>query len=122
MIDEQNELLRYIAGSIIRQLVRNGVSVGSFWPTGVDIVAHTAFLEPQVQSPQWLEMFEGYLDSLDSQTEYHNEYVLLHSLEGSPNSITENLLPFLTSCDWVRTHMHHGVLARHLFWSQYMDS
>ena len=82
MIDENNELLRYIAGCIVRQLARNSLPLGPFWPTGIDVAAHTAFLEPQVQSSQWFEIFEGCLDSLDSQTKTHNEYILMLDSEG----------------------------------------
>ena len=67
MYDEQNELLRFVAGSILRLLCQSGISKDHFFPSELHAATHTAFPESQVDNSQWVEIYEGYLDDIDSQ-------------------------------------------------------
>lgn len=77
VIEDSNEQLRFIAGSIIRQLVGCGISEELFWPKSNDLAPRADFFKSQLDNPQWLELFEGYLDEIDSQMETHAQSVLL---------------------------------------------
>lgn len=72
VVDEQNELLRYIAGSVIKSLVSQGASAQLFWPA-IEHATHGAFFESEAQSSQWLELFENHLDEIDTQTRAHGQ-------------------------------------------------
>ncbi len=73
VVDEQNELLRYIAGSVIKSLVSQGASAQLFWPANIEHATHGAFFESEAQSSQWLELFENHLDEIDTQTRAHGQ-------------------------------------------------
>jgi len=71
--EEQNELLRYIAGSIIRHLVCEGVPTALFWSTHIESTINGAFFESEAHNSQWLELFESHLDEIDTQTRTHEQ-------------------------------------------------
>ena len=73
IIEGQNELLRYVAGSVIRQLICEGVSASLFWSTNIGNTIHGVFFESQAQSSQWLELFESHLDEIDTQNRAHEQ-------------------------------------------------
>ncbi|MCJ1401333.1 hypothetical protein MMC11_004545 [Xylographa trunciseda] len=73
VIGEQNEILRFIAGSIIRQLANQGVNQELFWPRDCGVVLRTNFFQSQLDSSQWPELLEGYLDEMDSQLMNHEK-------------------------------------------------
>ncbi|MCJ1393714.1 hypothetical protein MMC18_006590 [Xylographa bjoerkii] len=73
VIGEQNEILRFIAGSIIRQLASQGVPQELFWPTEAGVALRTNFFQSQLDSSQWPELLEGYLDEMDSQLKNHEQ-------------------------------------------------
>ncbi|MCJ1383877.1 hypothetical protein MMC17_006991 [Xylographa soralifera] len=73
VIGEQNEILRFIAGSIIRQLANEGAPQDLFWPDDGGIALRTNFFESQLDSSQWPELLEGYLDEMDSQLKNHEQ-------------------------------------------------
>jgi len=73
VVEEQNELLRYIAGSVIKSLVSQGASANLFWSANIERATHGAFFESGTQSSQWLELFENHLDEIDTQTRVHEQ-------------------------------------------------
>ncbi|KAL9117743.1 MAG: hypothetical protein Q9187_005717 [Circinaria calcarea] len=67
VIGEENELLRLIAGSIIRELMTNGSPEDIFWPMGTEVIAYTGFPKSQYHDSQWVEKFQLYLDDMHTQ-------------------------------------------------------
>ena len=67
IIDEENELLRLIAGSIIRELVSNDSLEDIFWPMDTKVAAHVDFPKSQYHDSQWVEKFQLYLDDMHTQ-------------------------------------------------------
>ena len=98
VIGEQNEVLRFIAGSIIRQLASQGVCQDLFWPSDGSIAIRSNFFESQLDSSQWPELLEGYLDEMDSQLKNHEQYVswLKICAEWVAENLTGNSLHFRT--------------------------
>ncbi|MCJ1246992.1 hypothetical protein MMC30_004203 [Trapelia coarctata] len=79
VIEEQDELLRYIAGSVIRHLVCEGVPTILFWATDIESMINGAFFESEAHNSQWLELFEDHLDEIDTQTGAHAHKIALFS-------------------------------------------
>ena len=67
MIDENNEILRLVAGSIIREMVASGMAEDKFWPVDIEAVAYAGFPKSQHHTSQWIESFESYIGNLHSQ-------------------------------------------------------
>lgn len=67
VIGEENELLRLIAGSIIRELVANGSPEDIFWPMDTKVAAYAGFPKSQYHDSQWVEKFQLYLDDMHTQ-------------------------------------------------------
>ena len=72
IIKEKDELLRYIAGSVIRCLVCEGVATDLFWSTSLESTINGTCFEREAHDSQWLELFEEHLDEIDSQTGTHS--------------------------------------------------
>ena len=66
MIDERNEVLRLIAGSIIREMVATDMAEDMFWPVDIDAAAYAGFPKSQHHTLQWVESFEFHLVELFS--------------------------------------------------------
>lgn len=67
VIDEENELLRLIAGSIIRELVSSDSPEDIFWPMDADTAAYADFPKSHYHDSQWVEKFQLYLDDMQTQ-------------------------------------------------------
>ena len=86
IIGEHDEILRFIAGSIINRLANQGISQDLFWPKDNGVVFRTSFFQDQLDSPRWLERLKGHLDDVDSELKIHERFV-----DETNHSLTEEL-------------------------------
>ena len=61
------EVLKLIAGSIIREMVGHGVPEENFWPIDTDTQVFANFPKSQRHTSQWVGDFQLYLDEICSQ-------------------------------------------------------
>ncbi|MCJ1432041.1 hypothetical protein MMC27_001397 [Xylographa pallens] len=101
VISEQNEILRFIAGTIIRQFATQGVSQDLFWPSDSSIALRTNFFESQLDSSQWSELLKGYLHEIDSQLKNHEQRFapFSHLLQLGSKAYSDTALSFLVTLD-----------------------
>lgn len=67
VIGDKSQILRVVAGTIIRGLISSGIPEGGFWPVGADARIFADFPKSQHHTSQWVVNFEEYLDNIFSQ-------------------------------------------------------
>ncbi|MCJ1286583.1 Mucin-4 [Xylographa opegraphella] len=99
VIREQNEILRYIAGAIIRQIISQGGSRDLFWSSDSSIALQTNFFEVQFDNSHWPELLKGYLDEVDSQLTGHEQKFapLSYSLQLGRKAYSDTAPSFLVT-------------------------
>lgn len=65
--EDKSQILRLVAGTIIRCLISSGIPEGNFWPVGADERMFADFPKSQHITSQWVVNFEEYLDNIFSQ-------------------------------------------------------
>ena len=65
MVEERNEQLRYIAGTVCRELLSNGLNGELLWPRNVDPATFEGFPIREYQDLEWTNAFTIYLTNLD---------------------------------------------------------
>ena len=73
---DNSQILRIVAGTMIRGMTSSGIPGGSFWPIGADERIFADFPKSQHHTSQWVVDFEEYLDGIFSQG-YLDEWVLI---------------------------------------------
>lgn len=67
IVHGDNELLRLIAGSVVREMIHDSLSGSEFWPTDMPSSAFRGFPANGELTSQWAVDFTKYVDDLDSQ-------------------------------------------------------
>ncbi|KAI9814806.1 MAG: hypothetical protein M1827_003072 [Pycnora praestabilis] len=65
--DDGSQIIKFIAGSLIREMLEAGASAEDFFPVGVDQITIQQFPRNPFESSQWISEFEEFLDELDTQ-------------------------------------------------------
>lgn len=68
VIDEENLILKYVAGSLVREMLASGTAAKSLWPNGIDPAVYENFPDSQGIDSQWTDNFIYYLDDYYTQT------------------------------------------------------
>lgn len=61
------QILKILAGSIIREMVAFGAAAKDFWPVEDNSEQYAGFPKSQHHTAQWVTDFEIFVDELDSQ-------------------------------------------------------
>ena len=61
---ESCQVLKLLAGSLIREMLGSGVSPDDFWPTDTDLDTYSKFPKSQHLNSQWVTSFEEFVDEL----------------------------------------------------------
>lgn len=62
-----DDVLKVVAGSIIREMLDSGASANEFFPPELGMVASIGFPEMGEQASQWTADFINFVDNLDTQ-------------------------------------------------------
>jgi len=63
----KSQVLRLIAGSMIREMLASGLAVKDFWPEPAEMDMFAGFPKSQHHTAAWVTNFEIFIDDLNSQ-------------------------------------------------------
>lgn len=66
MIHGKCQVLKILAGSMIREMLCHGVPPESFWRTGIERNLYAKFPKSEHHDSQWILAFEIFLQDLES--------------------------------------------------------
>lgn len=67
LVHGKSQVLRLVAGSMIRELLASGLAVENFWPEPAETDMFAGFPKSQHHTAAWVTEFEAFINDLNSQ-------------------------------------------------------
>ncbi|KAL9037425.1 MAG: hypothetical protein Q9214_005712, partial [Letrouitia sp. 1 TL-2023] len=104
IVHGNDETLKLVAGTIIREMLVDGVPASEFWHADIDPAAYRGFPSEKSSATQWVEDFMAFVDDLGSQkilTQKRSTIVFAHTVfvQGEKLSVDDSSSVLVTIAD-----------------------